>query len=164
MVKIRRHYSADDKFKVALEAAKPIKTLAELASQTGFHPKQISQWKGHLLNEGASLSRRNGDKPQHKFEQRDSQPCEQIGRLKMELEWLKKVGRYDCGRASPYRAEPSEHQPPSTLPVDQLHRSTYYEPTGKGELNLRLMRQINEQYLHTPFYGWPRMTAHLRRR
>jgi putative transposase len=44
-----------------------------------------------------------------------------------------------------------------------LHRSTYYyEPTGKREFNLRLMRLINEQYLHTPFYGWPRRTAYLR--
>jgi transposase len=56
MVKKRRHYSADDKFKVALEAAKGTKTLAELANQEGFHPNQISQWKGHLLNEGAVCS------------------------------------------------------------------------------------------------------------
>jgi transposase len=39
----RRLYSADDKFKVALEAAKGTKTLAEIASHTGIHPNQISQ-------------------------------------------------------------------------------------------------------------------------
>jgi len=45
-----------------------------------------------------------------------------------------------------------------------LARSTYYyEPASESELNLRLMRLIDEQYLKTPFYGWPRMTAHLRR-
>lgn len=45
-----------------------------------------------------------------------------------------------------------------------LWRSTYYyEPASESELNLRLMRLIDEQYLRTPFYGWPRMTAHLRR-
>ena len=45
-----------------------------------------------------------------------------------------------------------------------LPRSTYYyEPARESELNLRLMRLIDEQYLITPFYGWPRMTAHLRR-
>ena len=45
-----------------------------------------------------------------------------------------------------------------------LPRSTYYyEPASESEFNLRLMRLIDEQYLKTPFYGWPRMTAHLRR-
>ena len=45
-----------------------------------------------------------------------------------------------------------------------LNRSTYYSaPAGESELNLRLMRLIDEQYLETPFHGWPRMTAYLRR-
>jgi putative transposase len=45
-----------------------------------------------------------------------------------------------------------------------LDRSTYYYlPAGESELNLQLMRLIDAQYLKTPFYGWPRMTAHLRR-
>lgn len=46
-----------------------------------------------------------------------------------------------------------------------LNRSTYYyEPAGESEFNLHLMRLIDEQYLKTPFYGWPRMTAYLRRK
>jgi putative transposase len=45
-----------------------------------------------------------------------------------------------------------------------LNRSSlYYEPVGESEENLALMRLIDEQYLRTPFYGWPRMTACLRR-
>ena len=45
-----------------------------------------------------------------------------------------------------------------------LNRATfYYRPTQDSTLNLRLMRLIDEQYLKTPFYGWPRMTAHLHR-
>ena len=45
-----------------------------------------------------------------------------------------------------------------------LNRATYYyQPAPESELNLRLMRLIDEQYLKTPFYGWPRMTAYLRR-
>lgn len=43
-----------------------------------------------------------------------------------------------------------------------LNRSTYYyEPCQESELNLALMRLIDEQYMATPFYGWPRMTAFL---
>jgi putative transposase len=45
-----------------------------------------------------------------------------------------------------------------------LNRSgIYYVPAVESELNLELMRRIDEQYLKTPFYGWPRMTVHLRR-
>jgi putative transposase len=45
-----------------------------------------------------------------------------------------------------------------------LNRSTfYYQPAMESSLNLRLMRLIDEQYTKTPFYGYPKMTAHLRR-
>lgn len=45
-----------------------------------------------------------------------------------------------------------------------LNRSSlYYEPAGESAENLHLMRRIDEQYTQTPFYGWPRMTAVLRR-
>jgi len=46
-----------------------------------------------------------------------------------------------------------------------LNRSTlYYQSAMESALNLQLMRLIDEQYTRTPFYGWPRMTAHLRRK
>ncbi len=41
--------------------------------------------------------------------------------------------------------------------------SYYYTPAVASALNLELMRRIDEQYMETPFYGWPRMTAHLQR-
>lgn len=41
--------------------------------------------------------------------------------------------------------------------------SLYYQPAPESALNLVLMREIDEQYMRTPFYGWPRMTAYLRR-
>ncbi len=45
-----------------------------------------------------------------------------------------------------------------------LNRSTlYYQPAGESAENLHLMRLLDEQYLRTPFYGWPRMTVYLRR-
>lgn len=45
-----------------------------------------------------------------------------------------------------------------------LSRSTwYYQPATESAENLQLMRLIDEQYLRTPFYGWPRITAHLHR-
>lgn len=95
MAKKRRQYSADFKFRVALEAAKEAKTIPELASQHGVHPTQIREWKRQLLAEGARVfgnKRRQEEKAQ---QAREAELYEQIGRLKMELEWLgKKVAPF----------------------------------------------------------------------
>jgi putative transposase len=92
----RRQYSAEFKFKVALEAAKGRKTLAELASEAQIHPNQISDWKRQLLEQGANLFRRNTTGQHREHETLQAELYEQIGRLKMELEWVKKkVARDD---------------------------------------------------------------------
>lgn len=88
MSKQRRQYSPEYKFKIALEAAKGTKTLSQLASETGVHPNQISHWKGQLVEHGASIFQLNGDQRQRT--QTEVDLYEQIGRLNMELAWLKK--------------------------------------------------------------------------
>jgi transposase-like protein len=90
MTKKRHQYSTEFKFKVALEAAKGTKTISDLASETGVHPTQISDWKRQLLEEGTSLFQRNRNGQQREHETLQAELYEQIGRLKMELEWLKK--------------------------------------------------------------------------
>jgi putative transposase len=90
MSKKRRQYSAQYKFKIAMEAAKGQKTLSELSSETGIHPNQISSWKRQLLEEGADLFERNGTRKDKVPAEQEAELYEQIGRLKMELEWLKK--------------------------------------------------------------------------
>ena len=96
MSKNRRRFSAEFKFKVALEAAKGTKTINELASEYEVHPNQISQWKKELLEGGASLFARPSGQQQRQQEAQQAELYEQIGRLKMELEWLKKKAtRYD---------------------------------------------------------------------
>ena len=90
MSKKRRQHSAQYKFQVALEAAKGNKTLSELSSETGIHPNQISSWKRQLLSDGAELFQRNGAGKEDGQAEQEAELYEQIGRLKMELEWLKK--------------------------------------------------------------------------
>jgi putative transposase len=90
MTRKRRQYSSEYKFKLALEAAKGPKTLAQLSSDTGIHPNQISQWKAQLLDSGANLFQRNPEQSLRELQQQEAELYEQIGRLKMELEWLKK--------------------------------------------------------------------------
>ena len=91
----RRSYSAQFKFQVALYAARGTKTMSQLASEYQVHPNQIGQWKRQLLDGGVELFA--NDAVRHKREQDALQTdlFEQIGRLKMELEWLKKkVARF----------------------------------------------------------------------
>ena len=83
-------HSAQFKFKVALEAAKGTRTLNELASEYGLHPSQISDWKQQLLAEGPSVFSTYTARQQREQEALQAELYEQIGRLKMELEWLKK--------------------------------------------------------------------------
>ena len=95
MSKKRQRYSAEFKFQVALEAAKGLKTANELAGEYGVHPNQISQWKRDLLEGGVSLFASKNTRQQREQEVLQANLYEQIGRLKMELEWLKKkVARY----------------------------------------------------------------------
>ena len=90
MAKQRRRHSAEFKFKVALEAAKGQKTINEIASEAILHPNLVSQWKQELLEAGATLFRPPTRKQQREQETLQAELYEQIGRLKMELEWLKK--------------------------------------------------------------------------
>ena len=90
MMPQRKRYSAEFKFKVALEAAKGTKTLNELASQYSVSPGRICEWKQELLEEGPSLfAPASSPSPREQTVDED-ELYEQIGRLKMELEWLKK--------------------------------------------------------------------------
>jgi transposase-like protein len=90
MSKERRQYSPEYKFRLALEAAKNGTTVSQLASESGVHPTQISEWKATLMTEGASLFERRPVGKGQATMKTESELYEQIGRLKMELEWLKK--------------------------------------------------------------------------
>ena len=86
----RRSHSSQFKFQVALEAASGTRTISQLASQYQVHPNQIGQWKRQLLEEGAGIFANGHSQKTHDQEAIQTDLYEQIGRLKMELEWLKK--------------------------------------------------------------------------
>jgi transposase-like protein len=90
MTKKRKIHSPEFKAKVALEAIKEMKTASELASQFHVHPTQISTWKKQAL-ENLPESFQRASPIKQKTEQQLTSPLyEEIGRLKMELDWLKK--------------------------------------------------------------------------
>ena len=92
----KKRYSAAFKAKVALEAARQTRTLAELSGTYQVHSVQISQWKKQLLDGIESLFRDGRRRDHDEGQAIQAELYEQIGRLKMELEWLKKkVARFD---------------------------------------------------------------------
>ena len=96
MTKKRKRYSSEFKFKVALEALQEQKTLNEIASAHGVHPTQVSAWKKQMREAGPTLFGHQLARQAQAQEKRETELYEQIGRLKMELEWLKKkVARAD---------------------------------------------------------------------
>jgi transposase-like protein len=93
MAGTRTRYPAAFKARVALEAAKQTRTLAELSKAFQV---QISQWKKQLLDGAESLFGDGRRRDHDQSEALQAELYQQIGRLNMELEWLKKkVARGD---------------------------------------------------------------------
>ena len=91
MVRTRRQFDGKFKSKIALEAIRGLRPISEIAKQFKVHPNQVTTWKKQLLDgaeeifeNGTSSSKKPSDEPE------SGELYEQIGRLKVELEWLKK--------------------------------------------------------------------------
>lgn len=90
MTKERRQFSAKFKFEIGLEALKGLQTINEIASQHEIHPTQVKQWKKQLQDEGAEVFSEKAARRQQAQTEVEANLYEQIGRLKVEVEWLKK--------------------------------------------------------------------------
>ncbi len=96
---------------------------------------------------------------------REAELFEQIGRLKMALEWLKKklTASVEEKRVLVEPTHPAISIRRQCALLGLSRASYYYQTAAEEALNLELMRRIDLQYMETPFYGWPKMTAALRR-
>jgi transposase len=83
----RKQYNSAFKAKLALEAIKGEKTIAELASQYEVHPNQIHQWKKALLEGASGIFGRDSDRKQNDTKL-IKQLYQQIGQLKVEKDFL----------------------------------------------------------------------------
>jgi len=94
--KSRKSFTSQHKAKVALEAIRGTKTLNEIAQEFAVHPTQVGEWKKALLAQAPGIfDAKRGPKPDDPSASPERLYSE-IGRLKMELDWLKKksgIGR-----------------------------------------------------------------------
>jgi transposase-like protein len=90
MSKKRRQHSAELKARVGLEALKGIEPVHAIAAKYQVHPVQVSQWKKEAAERLPEVFARKADQDAQAAKEREKELFEEIGRLKMELEWLKK--------------------------------------------------------------------------
>lgn len=91
MTKTRKQYPPEFKLKAVIEVLKGEKTATQLAGELEVHPLILSEWKKHFLEKGPQIFERAKKASKVNEEAKEkAELFEQIGRLKMELEWLKK--------------------------------------------------------------------------
>ena len=89
----RKRYSTELKTKVALEAIKGHKTANEIAAGYGVHPTQIAQWKKQALDGLPTIFSTRASEHQKSEEELIATLYQQIGQLKVQVDWLEKKSR-----------------------------------------------------------------------
>ena len=90
MAGIRKKFSDDFKAKVALEALKEQKTMAELSSEFSVHPSQVSAWRNQLKEQMGSVFGRSESKSLQEKDDLIEELYKNIGKLQVEVDWFKK--------------------------------------------------------------------------
>lgn len=90
MKRARRQYSADWKAKIALEAIKGQRTIQQIASHYEIHPNLVTHWKKQLLEGAAEIFSNGPEAGARADEELKAELYQQIGKLQVELDWLKK--------------------------------------------------------------------------
>ena len=90
MTKTRKRFKADFKAKIALEALREHKTLNQLSQEYDVHPNQISLWKKEVQSRSSELFGSGKDKEKERNAELIPILYQEIGQLKVELDWLKK--------------------------------------------------------------------------
>jgi len=86
----RKRYTNEFRAKVALDALKSQKTVSELTSEYGVHASQINDWKKRLLDALPGVFNGKQQRQEESHEAEKDRLYQQIGKLQVEVDWLKK--------------------------------------------------------------------------
>jgi len=162
--KSRRKFSAAFKAKVVIEALRERSAIEQLAKKYELHPNQITNWKQEFLAnaEAAFVSARESDASKSVVE--TEKLYAQIGQLKAENDWLKKAAviprSVRMAMVKPYKGISTSKQ---CELLGVCRSMLYHKPQREKAEDLKIMRLLDEQYFHTPFYGIRRIKQWLMR-
>jgi transposase-like protein len=88
--KKRRNFSAEIKARIAVEAIKGQRTIQEIGAHYGVHPNQVTKWKRQALELMPQLFSDHRLKGDETDEALKAELYQQIGKLQVQLDWLKK--------------------------------------------------------------------------
>jgi transposase-like protein len=94
--KQRKSYTTEFKVKIALEAIKGQRTINEIATHYGVHPNMVTQWKKQALESLPDVFSAKRERIAEQEEALKAKLYQEIGQLKVELDWLKK--KFRCSR------------------------------------------------------------------
>lgn len=92
MKRTRRNHSAEFKARIAREALRGVKTVAEIARENNLHPVQVSGWKKDLEDHMVTIFERKGaaDEQRREMEERCARMERKVGQLVVERDFLQK--------------------------------------------------------------------------
>ena len=153
----RRTHSPEFKARVAMEAISGRKSIRQIAALHTIHPTQVSQWKRQLLDSASVLSTRaKKSKDKEEGQAKEAELFQQIGKLQMELEWLKKsLSRFDSRelRKLVYFDHPTISVRRQSALLGLPRSTVYYQPTPVCEPTLHIIARIDALYLKDPCSG-----------
>jgi putative transposase len=164
----RRTYTAAFKAKVGLEAIRGVKTVNEIGQEHGVHPAQVGQWKREIQEQAQSLFEKKRGPKAVEGPGDTERLYSEIGRLKVELDWLKKKVRTEPVSVRREWIEREALEQPLAVSrqceLAGVTRSWVYAPRREevlDELDLELLGLIDAEYTRRPFYGTRRMVIAL---
>ncbi len=167
MARIKKVHRVAFKAKVALESVRGDLTANQIGSRYGVHPTLVNRWRKELIaGAGTIFSPNHGTRGARKAADHDklvAELFEQIGKLKMELEWLKKNSSLSTERK---RSLIDVSDPAFSISEQcrllNLARSSYYHAgVGESEEDLVLKRNLDRLYTDYPFFWSRKMVVEL---